>query len=293
MKISVENCTIKENVDMKEYTSFKTGGIAKLMIEPTAPLAVASLLREFKALGEEYFVLGNGSNLLVSDKGLEKPVIHIGKNLSEISVEGEQIICQAGALLSAAAQAAYKASLTGLEFAHGIPGSIGGAVCMNAGAYGGEMKDVVDWIDYAAPTGEIYRIDGSDAQFGYRKSFFSDKNYVVTKVCIKLKKGSSEEILGKMKELAQKRRDKQPLEYPSAGSTFKRPEGYFAAALIEQAGLKGVSVGGACVSEKHSGFLINKDGATTEDVLKLIEIVKKEVFEKCGVELKEEVKIWE
>lgn len=292
MKISVENCTIKENVDMKEYTSFKTGGIAKLMIEPKTPLAVAGLLREFKEQGKKYFVLGNGSNLIVSDEGLENPVIHIGKNLSDISVDGEMLICQAGALLSAAANAAYKASLTGMEFARGIPGSVGGAVCMNAGAYGGEMKDIIDWIDYAAPTGEIYRIDGEDAQFGYRKSFFSDKNYVVTAVCIKLKKGDSDIISAKMKELGQKRRDKQPLDYPSAGSTFKRPEGHFAAALIEQAGLKGVSVGGACVSEKHSGFLINKGGATTEDILKLIEKVKKEVFEKCGVELKEEVKIW-
>lgn len=287
-----ENCIIRENVDMKEYTSFKTGGIAALMIEPTTPLAVAATLRELDKKGEKYFVLGNGSNLLVADEGINCPIVHIGKELSEIKVEGDRVICQAGALLSAVSQAAYKESLTGMEFAHGIPGSVGGAVCMNAGAYGGEMKDIIDWIDYASPSGEVYRMDNDSALFGYRKSFFSDKNYVVTAVCFKLNKGNSEEILGKMKELSQKRRDKQPLEYPSAGSTFKRPEGYFAAALIEEAGLKGVQIGGAQVSEKHSGFVINKDNATTKDILELMDHIKKTVFEYSGVELENEVKIW-
>ena len=287
-----ENCIIRENVDMKEYTSFKTGGIAALMIEPTTPLAVAATLRELDKKGEKYFVLGNGSNLLVADEGIKCPIVHIGKELSEIKVEGDGVICQAGALLSAVSQAAYKESLTGMEFAHGIPGSVGGAVCMNAGAYGGEMKDIIDWIDYASPTGEVYRMDNDSALFSYRKSFFSDKNYVVTAVCLKLTKGNSEEILEKMKELSQKRRDKQPLEYPSAGSTFKRPEGYFAAALIEEAGLKGVQIGGAQVSEKHSGFVINKDNATTKDILELMDHIKKTVFEYSGVELENEVKIW-
>lgn len=287
-----ENCITKENVDMKEYTSFKTGGIAKLMIEPQSPLAVAALLRNLKNAGEDYFVLGNGSNLLVSDEGIDKAVIHIGRQLSEIRVDGEYIICQAGALLSQVAQLAYKNSLTGMEFAHGIPGSVGGAVCMNAGAYGGEMRDIIDWIDYASPTGEVYRMDNDSAQFAYRKSFFSDKNYIVTGVCIKLKKGNKEEILEKMKELGQKRRDKQPLEYPSAGSTFKRPEGYFAAALIEECNLKGECVGGACVSEKHAGFVVNKGGATTDDVIKLMDKIKCVVFEKTGVMLEAEVKIW-
>ena len=287
------NCTIKENVDMKEYTSFKTGGIAKLMIEPNSPQMVAGVLRELKNKNMDYYVLGNGSNLLVSDRGITKPVVHIGKLMSDIRVDGEYIICGAGALLSSVAQTAYKNSLTGMEFAHGIPGSIGGAVCMNAGAYGGEMKDIIDWIDYASPTGEVYRMDCDSAQLTYRKSFFSDKEYVVVQVCLKLTRGNSEEILEKMKELGKKRRDKQPLEYPSAGSTFKRPEGYFAAALIEEANLKGESVGGAFVSEKHSGFIINKGDATTDDILSLMEKVKKTVYEKFNVTLEAEVKYWD
>lgn len=278
---------------MKDYTSFKTGGVAKIMIEPENPLAAASVLRALTRRGEDYYILGNGSNLLVSDKGITKPVIHIGKAMSDIRVDGEYVICQAGALLSTVAQTAYKNGLTGMEFAHGIPGSVGGAVCMNAGAYGGEMKDIIDWIDYAAPTGETYRMDCDSALFSYRKSFFSDKNYIVTQVCVKLKSGNSDEILAKMKELSEKRRSKQPLEYPSAGSTFKRPEGYFAAALIEEAELKGVSVGGASVSEKHAGFVINKGGATTGDVVSLMEKIKQTVKEKFGVELEAEVKYWD
>lgn len=288
----IENCTVKENVSMKEYTSFKTGGIAKIMIEPADARSAAKLLKALKEENKEAYILGNGTNLLVCDEGLEKPVIHIGRGMSEIKVDGDMIICQAGALLSAVAQAAYKNSLTGMEFAHGIPGSVGGAVCMNAGAYGGEMKDIVDWIDYATDSGEVYRMDCDTAEFAYRKSFFSDKNYIVTAVGIKLEKGKSEEILAKMKELAEKRRTKQPLEYPSAGSTFKRPEGYFAAALIEEANLKGESVGGAKVSEKHSGFIVNCADATTTDVLKLIKKVKQKVYENSGVMLECEVKLW-
>ncbi len=292
MVYNLENCTIRENVNMKEYTSFKTGGIAKIMIEPLDAQATARALRVLHENYVEPYVLGNGSNLLVSDEGIEKPIIHIGKQMSEVRVDGDRIICQAGALLSYVSQVAYKNSLGGMEFAHGIPGSIGGAVCMNAGAYGGEMKDIVDWIDYASPSGEVYRMDNDSASFGYRKSFFSDKNYVVTAVCVKLNKANSDEILAKMKELGEKRRSKQPLEYPSAGSTFKRPEGYFAAALIEEANLKGERVGGACVSEKHSGFIINTGDATTDDVLQLMEKVKKTVYDTFGVELEAEVKLW-
>ncbi|MGM9551847.1 MAG: UDP-N-acetylmuramate dehydrogenase [Clostridia bacterium] len=288
-----ENCNVLKNVQMKEYTSFKTGGVAKVMIEPKSPQAVANVLRKLKDLNEKYYILGNGSNLLVSDKGIDRPVIHIGKALSQITTEGEYIIAQSGALLSKVAQVAYKNSLTGMEFAHGIPGSIGGAVCMNAGAYGGEIGDIIDWIDYATDSGEIYRMDKNTANFSYRKSFFSDKDYVVVAVCIKLEKGDGETILEKMKELGEKRRSKQPLEYPSAGSTFKRPQGHFAAELIEKAGLKGTSLGGASVSEKHSGFIINKDNATTEDVLSLMEKVKEVVREYSGVELEPEVKFWD
>lgn len=290
---SIENCIIKENVNMKEYTSFKTGGVAKVMVEPGDARAVARALKFFKSENVTPYILGNGSNLLVSDNGVERPIIHIGRQMSDVSVSGDMLICGAGALLSSVAHSAYKASLTGMEFAHGIPGSVGGAVCMNAGAYGGEMKDIVDWIDYATDDGEVYRMDNDTAAFGYRKSFFSDKAYVVTAVGIKLKKGKSEEILAQMKLLSEKRRSKQPLEYPSAGSTFKRPEGYFAAALIEEAGLKGESVGGARVSEKHSGFIINYDNATTSDVLELIDRVRERVYEKANVTLENEVKVWE
>lgn len=287
-----ENCDVRFNVPLKEYTTFKTGGNAKVFIEPKTPIAVAQVLRKLTERGERYFVLGNGSNLLVADEGIDCPVIHIGKNLSEIKVEGERVICQAGALLSGAANAAYREELTGMEFAQGIPGSVGGGVCMNAGAYGGELKDIIDWIDYASPSGEFYRMDCDTADLTYRHSFFSDKEYVVTAACFKLNRGNGEEILAKMKDLAERRRDKQPLEYPSAGSTFKRPCGYFAAALIEEAGLKGLCVGDACVSEKHSGFIINKGNATTKDILCLMEKVKKAVYEKSGVTLEAEVKFW-
>ena len=287
-----ENCDVQFNVPMKEYTTFKTGGVAKVLIEPKTPLAVASVLKNLSSRGEKYYILGNGSNLLVSDEGIDVPIIHIGKNLSEVRVDGESVICQAGALLASAAYTAYKNNLTGMEFAHGIPGSVGGGTCMNAGAYGGELKDIIDWIDYASPSGEVCRMDADTASFSYRKSFFSDKDLVVTAVCFKLKNGVSEEILAKMKELGEKRRSKQPLEYPSAGSTFKRPEGYFAAALIEEANLKGVSVGGACVSEKHSGFVINKGNATTNDILALMEKIQKTVYDKSGVMLSPEVKVW-
>lgn len=287
-----ENCNVLFNVQMKEYTTFKTGGVARVLIEPETPIAVAQVLRALKERGESYYVLGNGSNLLVADEGIDIPIIHIGKKLSEVRVDGESVICQAGALLSGAATAAYKSSLTGLEFAHGIPGSVGGGVCMNAGAYGGELKDVIDWIDYASPSGEVCRMDCDTASLGYRHSFFSDKDYVVTAACFKLKAGNSDEILSKMKLLGEKRRDKQPLEYPSAGSTFKRPAGGFAAALIEEAGLKGTRCGDAVVSEKHSGFIVNKGNATTGDILNLMETVKEKVYEKSGIMLEPEVKFW-
>ena len=228
----------------------------------------------------------------MADEGIDIPIIHIGKKLSEVRVDGESVICQAGALLSGAATAAYKSSLTGLEFAHGIPGSVGGGVCMNAGAYGGELKDVIDWIDYASPSGEVCRMDCDTANLSYRHSFFSDKDYVVTAACFKLKAGNIDEILGKMKLLGEKRRDKQPLEYPSAGSTFKRPAGGFAAALIEEAGLKGTCCGDAVVSEKHSGFIVNKGNATTGDILNLMETVKEKVYKKSGIMLEPEVKFW-
>lgn len=290
MALDIKDCIITENVSFKDLTSFKTGGKAPLLIEPKSREGLAEAVRTL--CGTAYRVMGNGSNLLVSDSGIKEPVIRLGRSFSKIEVQGGNIICQAGALLSSAAHAAYKNSLTGMEFAHGIPGSLGGAVRMNAGAYGGEMKDIVDSVEYIDQSGVFHTISGTEAGFSYRKSFFSDKDLIVSSVTLKLKKGDGEAILARMKELGEKRRTKQPLEYPSAGSTFKRPNGYFAAALIEEAGLKGVKVGGAEVSEKHAGFVINKDNAETEDVLALIEKIKRTVFEKSGVTLETEVEIW-
>ncbi len=292
MDFNIPDCVCVRDADMKQYTTFKTGGKADVLYEPQNTVALCALLKTLESEGLPYRVLGNGSNLLVSDDGVREAVIHIGRGMGEIEVQGTSLICGAGALLSKAAGEAYKHSLTGLEFAHGIPGSVGGAVIMNAGAYGGEMKDVVREIEYVTNMGEIKRISGTDADFSYRHSFFSGKSHIVTSVTMELQAGESERILEKMKELAEKRRTKQPLEYPSAGSTFKRPEGHFAAALIDEAGLKGLSCGGAAVSEKHAGFVINKGGATTEDVLTLIDKIKRAVFEKSGVVLDTEVEIW-
>jgi UDP-N-acetylmuramate dehydrogenase len=286
----MRDCIVKKNVEMRRMTSFKIGGTAEILIEPESVEEIAEVVRELK--GEKYRVFGNGSNLLVSDDGVKEKVIHLGRAFSKIDVDGKCVVAEAGALLSSVANAAKNASLTGLEFAHGIPGSVGGGIRMNAGAYGGEMRDVVKWVEYVSPDGSVFKITNEEADFSYRKSFFTDKNYIISRACFALENGDEKEIAEKMRSLAEKRREKQPLEYPSAGSTFKRPEGYFAAALIEEANLKGERVGGACVSEKHSGFLINDNNASFSDVCELIEKVKKTVFQKSGVVLETEVEIW-
>ncbi len=290
MALDIKDCIITENASFKDLTSFKTGGNAPLIIEPESREGLSEAVRAL--CGTAYRVMGNGTNLLVSDSGVSEPVIRLGRSFSKIEVRGDRVICQAGALLSSAAHTAYKSSLTGMEFAHGIPGSLGGAVRMNAGAYGGEMKDIVEEAEYIDRNGVFHTISGAEAEFSYRRSFFSDKDLIVSSVTLKLEKGDGEAILARMKELGERRRAKQPLEYPCAGSTFKRPNGYFAAALIEEAGLKGASAGGAEVSEKHAGFVINKDNASTEDVLALIEKIRQTVFEKSGVMLETEVEIW-
>jgi len=284
---------IKTNVSMSDVTTFKTGGIADLIIYPEdlndLKLAV-EFLRECKS---EYYVLGNGSNLLVSDDGLTKPVICLGHNFSSINVFENCITASAGALLSAIARKAYEESLTGFEFAAGIPGTLGGALMMNAGAYGGEMKDVVEAVSFMDSMGEQHVVSGEEMEFTYRKSALADTDCIITGATIKLNYGDRNNILAKMNELAAKRREKQPLEFPSAGSTFKRPVGYYAGALIEEAQLKGVSVGGAQVSEKHAGFIINKNKATTKDIVELITLVRNTVYEKNGVYLETEVKYWD
>lgn len=289
----IDESKIKENVSMAGVTTFKTGGIADVIIYPSNTeeiKAVVEFLHEYK-IG--YYVLGNGSNLLVSDEGIRKPIICLGHNFSSINVFDNCITASSGALLSAIARKAADESLTGFEFAAGIPGTLGGALMMNAGAYGGEMKDVVEAVSFMDSTGQQYVVSGEEMEFGYRKSALSDTDCIITGATIKLNYSDKASIIEKMNELAAKRREKQPLEYPSAGSTFKRPQGYFAGALIEESNLKGATVGGAQVSEKHAGFIINKGNATTEDVCRLIKLVKETVFRAHGVELEPEVKYWD
>ena len=284
---------IIKNVSMANYTTFKTGGNADMMVCPHTKEELKGILKFFSEIGSPYYILGNGSNLLVSDDGIRRPVICIGKEFSDIEVFEECVTARAGAMLSSVARKAAENMLTGFEFAAGIPGTIGGALIMNAGAYGGEMKDVVEAVSFLGPDGEEFVASGEEMEFSYRKSALTDTDCIILGTTLKLKNGNLDEIKAKMAELAAKRREKQPLEYPSAGSTFKRPKGYFAGALIEQSGLKGKTVGGAQVSEKHAGFIINKGGATTSDIIELIEIVKDTVYKKHGVLLETEVKYWD
>ena len=279
------------NVSLKEYTSFKIGGTADLFVVPNNLMELINVLDILKENNVEYFLLGAGSNLLISDKGIRGAVIKLGDGFDYAHAKNGYILAGAGVSLAKLSACAKEAELKGLEFASGIPGSLGGALFMNAGAYGGEMKDVVTEVSYIDKDGAVKTASCSECDFGYRKSIFSSGDKIIISAKITLEKGNREEILQKMRELNAKRKEKQPLEYPSAGSTFKRPEGHFAGALIEEAGLKGHTIGGAQVSEKHAGFVINTGDATAEDVCELIEYVKKEVFKKSGVELEPEVRI--
>lgn len=281
---------IKKNEPMKNHTSFKIGGPADEFCEVTSEEEIKRLIDYASERGVPYTVMGNGSNLLVADGGIRGLVIKIARGFDEISVGGEKITAQSGALLSRIASAAYRNSLTGLEFASGIPGTLGGGIYMNAGAYGGELKDVIESVTYL-DNGEIITKTADMLEFGYRKSSFTDKDYIILSAELKLKKGDPDEIKEKTDDYRQRRTSKQPLDMPSAGSTFKRPEGYFAGKLIEDSGLKGFKIGGAQVSEKHSGFVVNAGGATAADVKALIEHIQKTVKEKFGVEMKTEVKM--
>lgn len=283
---------VGENAPMSKYTSFKTGGNARVLIIPESGKTLADLIKLCKEQGVKPLVIGNGSNLLVTDKGINGVVIKIGSPMSSIELIGDDTVrCGAGVQLKSLCMFALEHSLSGLEFAYGIPGTLGGAVYMNAGAYGGEMKDVLISCTHIDSDGNIGELSGEELSLGYRRSAYTDNEFTVVSAVLKLKKGNADEIKAAMDDKLFRRRDKQPLEFPSAGSTFKRPEGYFAGALIEQCGLKGYTVGGAQVSEKHAGFVINKGGATSEDILKLIEYIQKTVYEKCGVLLQTEVKI--
>ena len=275
---------------MSQHTTFKIGGPADYFLMPDKGEDVGRVIKICKEKEIPYFILGNGSNLLVGDGGYRGAVIQIYRNMSSVTVEGNEITAQAGALLSAVAAAAKNASLTGFEFAGGIPGTIGGAVVMNAGAYGGEMKDVLTEVTVMDEEGEIVTLPADKLELGYRTSIIKTAGYIVLEAKLQLKEGNPEVIRETMKDLTIRRTTKQPLEYPSAGSTFKRPEGYFAGKLIMDSGLAGYQVGGAQVSEKHCGFVINAGGATARDVRTLMDNVRDIVYKKYGVTLEPEVK---
>lgn len=277
---------------MKKYTSFKCGGNASVLIIPDSLDNLNRIIEFSYSKNVKPFIIGNGSNLLVTDKGINGVVVKIGSNLSDIKLVDETTIyCEAGASLKSLCMFALENSLSGLEFAYGIPGTLGGAVYMNAGAYGGEMKDVLYSVNHIDNDGKSGTLEKENLQLGYRHSAYTDNGFVITSAVMKLTKADKKDIKEAMDDKLQRRKDKQPLEYPSAGSTFKRPEGYFAGALIEDCGLKGYTVGGAQVSEKHAGFVINKGGATSTDVITLISDVQRIVKEKHGVTLETEVKI--
>lgn len=274
---------------MSRHTTFKIGGPADYFLMPDKDTDVGRIVKICKESAIPYFILGNGSNLLVGDGGYRGAVIQIYKNMSAVTVEGTEITVQAGALLSSVAAAAKNAALTGFEFAGGIPGTMGGAVVMNAGAYGGEMKDVLTEVTVMDEEGEIVTLPADKLELGYRTSI-KTAGYIVLEAKLQLKEGNPEVIRETMKDLTIRRTTKQPLEYPSAGSTFKRPEGYFAGKLIMDSGLAGYQVGGAQVSEKHCGFVINAGGATARDVRTLMDNVRDIVYKKYGVTLEPEVK---
>ena len=283
-----ENLSV--NALMSEHTTFKIGGPADYLVTPDSAEALCRVVSFCREEEIPCFVMGNGSNLLVSDAGFRGVIVKIGSGMSDITRDGDTLTAGAGALLSAIAARARDNSLTGFEFAAGIPGTVGGAVIMNAGAYGGEMKQVLKSVKVLNTSGEVETLAGDEMGLGYRTSAFAKRGDVVLEAVMTLSEGDRDEIVAKMDDLRARRREKQPLEMPSAGSTFKRPEGYFAGKLIMDAGLRGYSVGGACVSEKHCGFVVNKGGATARDVRRLMSDVTARVLDEFGVTLVPEVR---
>lgn len=281
---------VKVNEPMRGHTTFRVGGPADYFVMPGTKEEVTAVLRCCGEQGVPYYIIGNGSNLLVSDEGYRGVIIQIFKSMNKVECEGHTITAQAGALLSVVAGRALKEHLTGFEFAAGIPGTLGGACVMNAGAYGGEMKDVLKSVTVLTSEGKLLTLQRHELELGYRTSIIAKKNYIVLEAALDLEKGDQEAIRSRMEELGEKRSAKQPLEYPSAGSTFKRPEGYFAGQLIQDAGLRGFQVGGAQISEKHCGFVINKGGAAAADIAELMRQVSARVEETSGVRLEAEVK---
>ena len=281
---------VRINESMKRHTSFRAGGEAAWFAIPESVQELKAVLRACEKANTPWYVIGNGSNLLVSDKGYPGVIISTEK-FDKLEINGKTVTAGAGVILSKAANMAYKSGLTGLEFAAGIPGSVGGACVMNAGAYGSEMKNVLKTVTVLTKDGEVATLPAEELELGYRTSVIPKTGYLVLEAEMALEEGNPEEIKAFMDDLAFRRKDKQPLEFPSAGSTFKRPEGYFAGKLIEDAGLKGFSVGGAQVSEKHAGFVINKGDASASDIYALCKAVEQKVMEQFGVSLEMEVKL--
>ena len=280
---------LEQNVSLKEHTTFRIGGNADYAVYPTNTLQMSEIIRFFNENNVRYFVLGRGSDLLASDHGF-RGVLVMTRQLNQLIREGNRIVAGAGCSMAAVSNFAQKEGLAGLEFLHGIPGSIGGGVFMNAGAYGSEMASFVTSVEWVDEQGSIHRFDGDQMDFSYRHSYFSDHNGIICSAEFSCEAGDSSQIRAITTELDRRRREKQPLEYPSAGSAFKRPEGYFAGKLIEDAGLKGFSVGGAQVSEKHAGFIVNKGGATARDVKDLMQHVINTVQTQFGVTLEPEIR---
>ncbi|WP_455060346.1 UDP-N-acetylmuramate dehydrogenase [Parvimonas micra] len=292
MLFSKLNCIVRYDEPLKNHTTFKIGGNCIALIEPREVSDIVETIKICRENSIKFFVIGNGSNLLVPDEGYNGVIIKLKSEFSTIQVEGEYLIVNSGAKLSEVYTVAYENSLTGFEFASGIPGTIGGAIYMNAGAYGGEMKDIVESVQVLdLDNFELRELKNEELEFSYRKSIIQRKNYIVTTIKLKLQKGNKEEINAVYEDLRERRNSKQPLNFGSAGSTFKRPEGHFASKLIEDAGLKGYHINDAWVSEKHSGFIVNKGNASFKEVMELIEYVQKVVFEKFGVKLETEVRI--
>ncbi len=277
---------------MSDYTTFRIGGPAGVLVLPSSAEEVAAVVAACREFGAEWRVMGLGSDLLISDAGLPGVTIRLAENLSSVKVEGDVLVAEAGASNEQVAQAALEAGLAGYEFASGIPGSIGGAAIMDAGAYGGEFKDVAVSLSCLTREGELVEISAEEAAWGYRRSMMSDKGMVVLSATLQLHFDDPAAIKERMDDLGARRLEKQPLELPSAGSTFKRPEGYYAGKLIQDAGLQGLRIGGAEVSRKHAGFVVNIGGATASDVVNLIHAVQQGVFDDAGVRLEPEVRMW-
>ena len=290
LKEQYKDALILTEEPMKNHTTFRIGGPADIYIEP-AYSSIIPLIQYLKASDVPFMVIGNGSNLLVSDEGIEGVVISLGKKTSAITISGDTMVVEAGAMLASVANAAADAGLTGLEFASGIPGSMGGAVFMNAGAYGGEIKDILESVMILTTDMEKKVLMPEDLSLSYRHSSLMEEGGYVLSATLKLSRGNKDEIKAKIDDIRKQRIEKQPLNFPSAGSTFKRPTGYFAGKLIDDAGLRGYTVGGAQVSEKHCGFVINKGGATAADVLQLMKDVDEKVYNEFGVHLTPEVRI--